>query len=267
MRLRCFFPPNSVIFRLLKMAATTTTPAGELRPGVAALQALFKSDATEGQSADGAWNRAWKSATTPWDNLGVQPALKELVEENWAKTGVNWESLSGGRSLVAGCGRVSRRVALKYEEADKHDAGVRRYIFRSERFPVAWSRYCSRRRRRRCRVASQGRECTQQRRFVRSSFRSSRFELTRRYHFSQCLDFFASPALVPGSFALAYDYTFLCAIPPSLRPKWAARYAELIRPGGVLIALQFPLDGDRAGGPPFSLSPQIYDDLLLDKFT
>lgn len=87
-----------------------------------------------------------------------------------------------------------------------------------------------------------------------------------RCDFSKCLDFFASPELAPSSFALAYDYTFLCAIPPSLRTKWAARYAELIRPGGVLVALQFPLDGDRAGGPPYSLSPEIYNDLLLDKF-
>ena len=99
------------------MAATATKPTGELRAGVAALQALFKSDVTEGQSADGAWNRAWKSATTPWDNLGVQPALKELVEESWDRTGVKWELLSG-RSLVAGCGRVSHIITQEEEEAD-----------------------------------------------------------------------------------------------------------------------------------------------------
>ena len=81
-----------------------------------------------------------------------------------------------------------------------------------------------------------------------------------------CLDFVTSPELQPNSFSLAYDYTFLCAIPPRLRSRWAERYAELIRPGGVLITLQWPLDGDRQGGPPYSLSPKIYDDLLLKHF-
>lgn len=126
------------------MAATATKPTGGLRPGVAALQALFKADASEGQSADGAWNRAWQSATTPWDNLGVQPALKELVEENWDKTGVKWELLSGGRSLVAGCGRVSRIIMHEQDEADGERTGIRRYFFRSKGIPIAWSRYCAR---------------------------------------------------------------------------------------------------------------------------
>lgn len=82
-------------------------------------------------------------------------------------------------------------------------------------------------------------------------------------------DFFAASPnpLAPASFALAYDYTFLCAIPIELRKPWAARYAEIVHPGGVLVALMFPLDGDRVGGPPYSLSPQLYDELLGEHFT
>lgn len=35
---------------------------------------------------------------------------------------------------------------------------------------------------------------------------------------------------------------------------------------GLLIALVFPIDGDRQGGPPFSLSPDTYVPLLSDNF-
>ena len=35
---------------------------------------------------------------------------------------------------------------------------------------------------------------------------------------------------------------------------------------GILIALVFPIEGDRTTGPPYSLSPQIYGPLLSDNF-
>ncbi|KAL0094822.1 S-adenosyl-L-methionine-dependent methyltransferase [Phycomyces blakesleeanus] len=66
-----------------------------------------------------------------------------------------------------------------------------------------------------------------------------------------------------GGYDLAYDYTFLCALEPKMRPQWASRYAEIIRPGGVLIALQYPLDGHE-GGPPFSLTPEMYVENLFN---
>jgi len=87
---------------------------------------------------------------------------------------------------------------------------------------------------------------------------------TARVFFKE-LDFFDFE-LPEGKFDLGYDYTFLCALNPSLRPKWADRFAELINPGGILLCLMFPLDGDRPGGPPFSLSPEIYAELLEENF-
>lgn len=59
--------------------------------------------------------------------------------------------------------------------------------------------------------------------------------------------------------------SFFCAIPPSLRPGWALRMAEIIKPGGYLITLCFPMDGDRANGPPYSLSPELYETTLGDR--
>lgn len=47
----------------------------------------------------------------------------------------------------------------------------------------------------------------------------------------ECADFFtfADPA---GAFDMGYDYTFGCAIHPSMRPAWGQSWARLIQPGG-----------------------------------
>ena len=66
----------------------------------------------------------------------------------------------------------------------------------------------------------------------------------------------------PGQANVAYDYTFLCAIPPSLRSSWAETYTRLLAKDAVLISLVFPIHGDRPGGPPFSLSPELVRELL-----
>lgn len=54
----------------------------------------------------------------------------------------------------------------------------------------------------------------------------------------------------PGPLDAVWDYTFFCALDPKQRPAWARAMAELIRPGGVLITLMFPLIEDPASGPP-----------------
>ena len=42
-------------------------------------------------------------------------------------------------------------------------------------------------------------------------------------------------------FSFAFDYTFFCAIPPTVRAKWGERNGDVVRPGGLLVALAFPL--------------------------
>lgn len=67
-----------------------------------------------------------------------------------------------------------------------------------------------------------------------------------------------------GDVDLMYDYTFLCALPPNWREKWAEKTSKLIKSGGILLTLMYPLDG-REGGPPFNLSVEIYKNLLIPK--
>ncbi|KAJ1736324.1 hypothetical protein LPJ61_000110 [Coemansia biformis] len=82
------------------------------------------------------------------------------------------------------------------------------------------------------------------------------------------LDFFAFD--VPaGGYQVAYDYTFLCALHPTMRSAWGARYADIMSPGGHLIALMYPLvkaEADRDRGPPFLLSEDDYRQALGDSF-
>ncbi|KAL4944564.1 hypothetical protein BDV06DRAFT_220190 [Aspergillus oleicola] len=67
---------------------------------------------------------------------------------------------------------------------------------------------------------------------------------------------------VEGNFDLIYDYTFLCALHPTRRPRWAERMAELLRPGGFLVCLEFPMYKDpEAPGPPWGVNG-VHSELL-----
>ncbi len=62
--------------------------------------------------------------------------------------------------------------------------------------------------------------------------------------------------LVPefaGQFAYAIEHTCFCAIDPALRPAYAALVADLLTPGGELLAVFFT--HLRSGGPPFGTTP------------
>jgi hypothetical protein len=75
-------------------------------------------------------------------------------------------------------------------------------------------------------------------------------------------------------FDLMWDYTFLCAIDPEQRPAWAKRAAELLRPGGELITLIFPVNEPPGmlgpgphEGPPYPLDPVAVRELVAPWFT
>ncbi|KAI0470733.1 S-adenosyl-L-methionine-dependent methyltransferase [Xylariaceae sp. FL0804] len=65
---------------------------------------------------------------------------------------------------------------------------------------------------------------------------------------------------VPEVFDLIFDYTFFCALPPSLRPAWGRRMRELLAPdGGRLVCLEFPSEKDPGEpGPPWAAPPHAY---------
>lgn len=74
-----------------------------------------------------------------------------------------------------------------------------------------------------------------------------------------CTDFFSYTSASP--FDLIFDYTFFCALEPTIRPKWAAKMSELLSPGGELITIIYPVS-DHEGGPPYAVSLKSYEEVL-----
>ncbi|KAL2013919.1 hypothetical protein VTN00DRAFT_1444 [Thermoascus crustaceus] len=63
-----------------------------------------------------------------------------------------------------------------------------------------------------------------------------------------------------AKFDVIYDYTFLCALHPSMRQGWATRMADLLRSGGLLVCLEFPMYKDPTlPGPPWGLKGVHWD--------
>jgi SAM-dependent methyltransferase len=74
-------------------------------------------------------------------------------------------------------------------------------------------------------------------------------------------DFFS---FATASFDLVYERAFLCALPRRVWTQWAARVADLVRPGGELAGF-FYFD-DNARGPPFGISAARLAELLSSAF-
>ena len=66
-------------------------------------------------------------------------------------------------------------------------------------------------------------------------------------------DIFALPPAFDHQFDTLLEYTCFCAIDPARRGEYADVAARVLKPGGMYVALFFPIDGP-AGGPPFAVT-------------
>ena len=55
---------------------------------------------------------------------------------------------------------------------------------------------------------------------------------------------------------------FFVAIPPEMRKEWGSKMRDLLKPGGFLITLVFPMDPPQDYGPPFYVRPEHYVEVL-----
>ncbi|KAF2769376.1 S-adenosyl-L-methionine-dependent methyltransferase [Teratosphaeria nubilosa] len=208
----------------------------------ARLQAHFSKIAPENHT-DG-WDAMWQERVTPWDRRQPSPALVETLNEHAAVIASASESKDGARrkrALVPGCGRgydVSLFAAYGYDaygldvsptalEAAKNEQSDANA---ANKYPVHND------------LLGRG-----EAKFVLGNFFTDEFL-----------------AQTGGQqFDLIYDYTFLCALPRELRPKWSKRMSELLAPAGRLICLEFPLHKPpNTPGPPHGLSKELYAVLL-----
>ncbi|MBN1448266.1 MAG: methyltransferase domain-containing protein [Bacteroidetes bacterium] len=70
-------------------------------------------------------------------------------------------------------------------------------------------------------------------------------------------DMFTLSRSHPQQFDLLVEYTCVCAIDPVRHAEFVALACEVLRPGGTVMALLFPVDG-RPGGPPFSIDVEDF---------
>ncbi|XP_020089873.1 thiocyanate methyltransferase 1-like isoform X1 [Ananas comosus] len=62
-------------------------------------------------------------------------------------------------------------------------------------------------------------------------------------------------------FDLIFDYTFFCAIDPSMRSAWARKIRDILKPDGELITLIYVIT-DQQEGPPYNTTVADYEEVL-----
>ncbi|PYH45963.1 thiol methyltransferase [Aspergillus saccharolyticus JOP 1030-1] len=180
------------------------------------------------------WSQLWDTDNSDlWDRGKPSPALVDLIEERRDLVSLVGPDGRKKKALVPGCGKGYDVVMLALHGYDVYgleisSTGVsvaRRYAENELANPQAYNWGASR-------VDCQPGQVE----FIQG-------------------DFFKRDWEKPGlKFDLIYDYTFLCALHPTMRPQWAARMAELLIPGGQLVCLEFPLYKDPSlPGPPWGL--------------
>ncbi|KAL5383092.1 hypothetical protein DPSP01_006072 [Paraphaeosphaeria sporulosa] len=183
------------------------------------------------------WSELWeKGESNLWDRGFPSPALTDIIAER--RDILSPLNVDGSRKrvLVPGCGKGYDPVMLALHgfdvlglEISKTAVAVaERYSFEQMQNP-SWENFAK------GETKDAGERGTVS--FVAGDFFAKDWE-----------------ARLPDDqkkFDLIYDYTFLCALHPSMRRPWANRMAELLTPGGLLICLEFPLWKDRRH-PPFS---------------
>ncbi|KAI9892024.1 MAG: hypothetical protein M1814_002219 [Vezdaea aestivalis] len=189
------------------------------------------------------WSALWTQEFTPWDRGLPNPALFETLTQHeelfddsvFADDSQNHRRK---RALVPGCGKgydVMLLASFGYdayglEIASGAIEGAKKLsVDEAEKYPAINEEV--------------GRGKTE---FIQGDFFSNEWE---------------SQIEGGASFDIIYDYTFLCALDPPLRPAWAERMSQLLgnKPDSSLICLEFPTYKDPAiGGPPHGLPAKVY---------
>lgn len=181
-----------------------------------------------GEHEQDGWEKAWQDNVTPWDGLGdVQPPLRDLlvsVEDDKLVQFPRGE----GRALVPGCGRgydpifIARTLGLDVLAVDISQSAV---------------------------------DAANELLLKTGSVAPGRVTFHAQ-------DFFAFGVREEEKFDLIYEHTFFCAIPPRLRAQWGQQMNALVKPGGLIVALVYPVDPPREWGPPYAVRKEDYEEVL-----
>jgi SAM-dependent methyltransferase len=205
------------------------------------------------KATNNSWDDLWKQGLTPWDLGRPTPLLIEELKQH--PIVANASSL---RTLVPGCGSgYDIATLVQHHEAlvTKHSL-TESVVIGLDISPTSHDR------------------ATQVVKAIDKGNSRTRVEL-------KCGDFFqnetdwktvytshdnggdwVSPRLQEDcKFDFIFDYTFFCALPPSLRRKWGETMSSLLRPDtGRLFTIIFPIlpGEDRSKGPPYPVTIDDY---------
>jgi len=241
------------------------------------------------ETANSIWETLWADGITPWDLGGPTPALRAELGRRYRL--LRRKAMAGIPRcvLVPGCGagydlvtlaRHFDNLIVKTKAPDSDSAESSHLDTLSYR---------------RCTVV--GLDVSE------TSLDRAAREIESAYHFcpfesrpttAQLVkgDFFSSPSTwklqhcfgggcegsvgndgteseyeIPCKFDLIFDYTFFCALNPSLRKKWGESMSRLLdKRSGNLLTLMFPAVADdyesNEIGPPFLVRPKDYRNVL-----
>lgn len=55
------------------------------------------------------------------------------------------------------------------------------------------------------------------------------------------------------------ESSFFCALLPRMQSDWAQAWSKVLKPGGLLVTLQYPMSPEpRSDVPPFTVSDEAY---------
>ena len=192
-----------------------------LVPPVTSTAACFMSQQLEGGSFDRSelenrrWIDMWDGGLLPGQAFDACAASPLLLQY------IAENKIPHGKALVPGCGRGYDVTAL----ADEH-----RYVLGLD-------------------IAPKAVEAARDRLVVLSS---DECKYKPNAHFATTSFFDLQEK--DGLYDFIYDYTFLCALHPSVRPMWALKMSRLVRADGVLLTLIFPIREIDDVGPPYAVS-------------
>jgi hypothetical protein len=167
------------------------------------------------------WQGIYDAGTTPFDLGQSTPALCDWLDGH---------PLNPGRALVPGCGRGHDVIELARRGFDALGVDFARSAIRDAHALATKSRAGAR--------------------FLERDLFTLVVEPDRAEPWE------ALPALEEGSIDLWWENTCYCAIEPARRDEYASVAARLVRRGGTLLFLAFPLAGASASlgsGPPYPI--------------
>lgn len=190
------------------------------------------------------WDDLWQQKTTPWDRSIPNPALIDALHEKSSILNSSpWvDTRRRKKALVPGCGRGYDVLLFASHGYDAYGLDISQTAIEA------------------CKQLDSEQDTDATR------YPPKDTTTTRGARNFLAADFFnddLSSHTNGEGFDVIYDYTFLCAIPPNLRPQWSKRVSELLAPNGSLICCESPLaKPPKAGGPPHGLSSELYVQLF-----